>query len=150
MVRRIKWKLETLGTTMPPEQLDALKKELSLVESGFMAIKEGYMPPEERFLGLGPVFWKEWIASSTMTGQNLQQLGKPVLYIRGGFDQDATAQDHQSFKDALGVAPNVSAGRHFPLNVARQRLACEQLARDMHSSNQRVSVLASVQEIRRN
>jgi dienelactone hydrolase len=101
MVRRINWRLEAFADTYTKEQTDALQKELSLVESGFMAIKEGYMPAEERFFGSSPGFWKDWIAATTMTGQNLQQLNRPLFYMRGSLDQDASEADQAGFTAAM-------------------------------------------------
>jgi len=101
MARRIQWRLEAFADTATKEEIDALQKKLSLVESGFMAIKEGYMPAEELFFGSTPTFWKDWIAATTMTGQNLQTLNRPLFYLRGASDQNASEADQAGFTAAM-------------------------------------------------
>jgi hypothetical protein len=138
MVRRIKWRLEAFKDSTTKEQHEALQKELSVVESGFMAIKEGYMPPDELFFGGRPAFWEEWIAVTTMTGQNVQQLKRPVFYARGAMDQDASVEDQEGFKEAMAALPFA----HKTLDLADHNHAFVRTGEDGQVSDACVKAIA--------
>jgi dienelactone hydrolase len=120
LVRQTRWQLDANSKGLTAKQRAVAENQIAEIESGMLAIREGYWPDDAMLLGLPGNFWKRWIDDGE-TAQRLLRAGStPVLYLRGDDDENASTVDEAGYREALakrtGSAvvslPGLSHGLH--------------------------------------
>jgi len=101
MVRQINWQVDAFRESMTRQEIEEAGQQQAAIESGLLAIREGNMPEDALFMGASPAFWKAWIEASSRTEMSVQTARVPILYMRGGEDENASADDSDGFRAAL-------------------------------------------------
>lgn len=101
IVRQVKWQLDAVSATLKPKELDEARKRIAEIESGLLAIRQGFFPEEEVFMGASAGFWQKWFAASEATPALLQDYRGPVLYLRGGDDHNVEQIDQDGYSELL-------------------------------------------------
>lgn len=101
IVRQVNWQLNAVKEQLDKKQLDEAQKRVSEIESGLLAIRQGYFPDDEIFMGAPASFWKKWFTSTEATGKMLKAYQGPVLYVRGGDDKNVDQTEQDGFAGAL-------------------------------------------------